>query len=88
MSHLTHKRNGRQQARIDQHQTQRNSAEGQTEHLRQHPTGKTLRRNQSRQRQTQQRRNHADEHQRTEDHCSSFVGVPIIFSEEYSEPRS
>lgn len=28
MSHLTHKRNGCQQARIDQYQTQRNSAEG------------------------------------------------------------
>ena len=68
MSHLTHKRNGRQQAHIDQYQTQRNSAEGQTEHLRQNLTGKTLSRNQSRQRKTQQRRNHADEHQRAEDH--------------------
>ena len=84
MSHLTHKRNGRQQAHIDQHQTQRNSAEGHTEHLRQNLTGKTLSRNQRRQRKTTS----GPKTTVRREACNILVGVPIIFSEEYSEPRS
>ena len=89
MSYLTHKRNGRQQARIDQYQTQRNSAEGQTEHFRQNLTGKTLSRNQrpSSAEITLMSTSGPKTTVRREA-CSSFVGVPIIFSEEYSEPRS
>ena len=91
MGYLTHKRNGRQQARVDQRQTQRNSAEGQTEHLRQNLTGKTainaVSGRPSRAEITLMSTSGPKTTVRREA-CSNLVGVPIIFSEEYREPRS
>lgn len=94
MGHLAHKRNGCQQTHVDQDQTQRNRRRrsGRTSSPEPHredpePAIKAVSGRPSRAEITLM----STSGPKTTDqalNASSFVGVPIIFSEEYREPRS